>query len=100
MIVIAHGGLLFALVALVLVNVASAQYTADLNIKQSDPHRGGTPVKKPIALDATSNHTSPSGAPLIKVGGAGGDAGGLPAGTSSQRSLAEERKRSQQESEL
>ena len=61
----------FAICAMTL--AVSSAFTADLNIKQCDAS-GCTPVKKRIALDATSNHTSPSGDPLIKVGGAGGDA--------------------------
>jgi hypothetical protein len=47
-------------------------FTAGLNIKQCTKS-GCTPVKKRIALDASSNHTSGAGTSLIEIGGAGLD---------------------------
>ena len=53
---------------------SSSTFTTALNIKQCATAAGCTAVKKRIALDSLSNHTSASGASLISVGGAGMDA--------------------------
>eukprot|EP00756_Hemistasia_phaeocysticola_P011231 Hpha_TRINITY_DN15099_c0_g1::TRINITY_DN15099_c0_g1_i2::g.125982::m.125982/K01225/CBH1; cellulose 1,4-beta-cellobiosidase len=52
---------------------STAAFTTDLAIRECTLGAGCSLLKTRIALDATSNHTSSSGAELISVGGADGD---------------------------
>lgn len=54
------------LLVAVLTTLVSATYTTDLTISTCNSS-GCTPAKKRIALDVTSNHTSPTGEELINV---------------------------------